>query len=65
MAWRTKSGQTSDRQLEAATRRGTEPQKGIRNRKEERAKVQAQMNRVSETAAYLRAGDFHSAFYRD
>lgn len=65
MTWRTRSGQTSDRELEAATRRGTEPQTGIRNRTVERAKVQEQMDRVSQTAQYLRDGDWHSAWYRD
>ena len=65
MAWRTKSGQTSDRQLEAATRRGTQPKTGIRNKKVERAAVKAQMDRVSKTAEYLRNGDFYNAFYRD
>jgi hypothetical protein len=64
MAWRTKSGQTSDRQLEAATRRGTQPRKGIRNRKEERAKVQASMDRVSRNAAALKAGDW-SVLWKD
>lgn len=65
MAWRTKSGQTSDRELEAATRRGTEPRTGVRNRTEERAKVQAQMDRVHRTAEALKRGDFHAAFYAD
>jgi len=65
MAWRTNSGQTSDRQLEAATRRGTEPKTGVVVRPVERAKVQEQMDRVSQTAEHLRNGDFHAAFYRD
>ena len=65
MAWRTKSGQTSDRELEAATRRGTKPQTGIRNRTEERAKAQASMGRVHRTAETLKAGDWHTAWYAD
>jgi hypothetical protein len=65
MAWRTKSGQTSDRDLEAATRRGTEPQTGIRNRTVERAKVQEQMDRVHRTAEALKRGDWHTAWYAD
>jgi hypothetical protein len=65
MAWRTKDGRTSDRQLEAAARRGTEPKTGIRESKAERAKVQASMDRVGRQAAALRRGDFHAAFYED
>lgn len=63
MAWKTKDGRTSDREVEAATRRGTEPRTGIHDRTAERAKVQAQMDRIGRQAAALKRGDFHAAFY--
>lgn len=58
MAWITKSGQTSDRELEAATRRGTEPRTGIRDKSVERAKTQEAMDRISRHADMARRGDY-------
>jgi len=57
MAWRTRDGQTSDRQLEEATRRGTEPRTGIHVRKS----VEQQLKEGEEFRARcerIRNGDF-------
>lgn len=62
MAWRTKSGQTSDRELEAATRRGTEPKTGIHNRAEERAKLEASWARTARTLEGLKNHDYSVLF---
>lgn len=64
MAWRTRSGRTSNRELEAATRRGTEPRTGIRNRAEERAKLEASWARTERQLKAMREGDY-SFFWED
>lgn len=56
MAWRTKSGQTSDRELEAATRRGTEPRTGIHVRKSTEQQL-AEGAAIRENLARILAGD--------
>lgn len=65
MAWKTKSGQTSDAGQDA-TRRGTEPHKGIlRPGDNTKPEVREAMDRVSRTAEALRNGDWHTAWYAD
>lgn len=65
MAWKTKSGQTSDPGQDAE-RRGTEPRTGILKPGDNTSpEVRASMERVSQTAEHLRNGDFYAAFYRD
>jgi hypothetical protein len=65
MAWKSKSGQTSDPGRDAE-RRGTEPHKGILKPGDNTSpEVRAAMDRVSQTAEHLRNGDWHAAWYRD
>ena len=65
MAWKTKSGQTSDPGQDAE-RRGTEPRTGILKPGDNtKPEVRAAMDRVHRTAEALKAGDWHTAWYAD
>jgi hypothetical protein len=65
MAWKTRSGRTSDPGQDAE-RRGTEPRTGILKPGDNtKPEVREAMDRVRDTAQHLRNGDFHAAFYRD
>lgn len=63
MAWRTSSGQTSDPARDA-DRRGTVPRTGIRNRAEERAKLEASWARTERQLKAMQEGDY-SFFWDD
>lgn len=56
MAWRTKDGRTSDRELETAIRRGTQPRTGIRVRKTTEQQL-AEGAAIRENLARILAGD--------
>ena len=62
MAWKTRDGRTSDAE-QGATRRGTEPHKGIHDRAAARADVQARMDRVKRTHDAIERGDWGAVFW--